>query len=150
MHMRKLMTTVVFAGVLALSAVPSAFADDSLYKSLGGKKAITAVVGEFVGRVAGDSRINGFFKATAADPKRMAKFKANLVDQICEATGGPCKYKGKSMKEAHKGMGISSADFTALVEDLKGALDKFHVKDEDQQKLLGALGGMKGDIVEKM
>ncbi|HLK68585.1 MAG TPA: group 1 truncated hemoglobin [Bryobacteraceae bacterium] len=148
--MRKLMTTVVFAGVLALSAVPSAFADDSLYKSLGGKKAITAVVGEFVGRVAGDSRINGFFKATAADPKRMAKFKANLVDQICEATGGPCKYKGKSMKEAHKGMGISSADFTALVEDLKGALDKFHVKDEDQQKLLGALGGMKGDIVEKM
>ena len=148
--MRNLMTTAVIAGLLALSAVPSAFADDSLYNSLGKKKAITAVVDEFVGRVAGDSRINGFFKATASDPKRLNKFKVNLVDQICQAAGGPCKYKGKSMKEAHKGMGISSADFNALVEDLVGALDKYKVKEADKQALLGALGGMKGDIVEKM
>ena len=79
-------------------------ADDTLYKSLGGKKAITAVVDDFVGRVAADDRINGFFKATAADPARLAKFKKNLVDQICEAAGGPCKYKGKDMKTAHAGM----------------------------------------------
>jgi hemoglobin len=150
MRMRTLMTTVAFAGLLALSSVPSAFADDALYKSLGGKKSITAVVDEFVGRVAGDSRINGFFKADVADPAKLKKFKANLVDQICEAAGGPCKYKGKSMKDAHKGMGISSADFNALVEDLVGALDKFHVKEADKKALLGVLGPMKGDIVEKM
>jgi hemoglobin len=150
MRMRTLMTTAVFAGLMALSSVPSAFADDALYKSLGGKKAITAVVDEFVGRVAGDSRINSFFKADVADPKKLAKFKMNLVDQICEAAGGPCKYKGKSMKDAHKGMGISSADFNALVEDLVGALDKFKVKEADKKALLGVLGPMKGDIVEKM
>src|SRR5215469_9843301 len=149
MRMRTWMTTAVFAGMLALSSVPAAFADDALYKSLGQKKAIQAVVDDFVGRCAGDSRINGFFKATAADPKRLAKFKANLVDQICEATGGPCKYKGKSMKEAHKGMGISSADFGALVEDLSASLDKFKVKEADKNALLGALGPMKSDIVEK-
>jgi hemoglobin len=149
MRMRTLMTTAVFAGMMALSMVPSAFADDALYNSLGKKKAIVAVVDEFVGRVAGDSRINAFFKADVADPKKLAKFKANLVDQICEAAGGPCKYKGKSMKDAHKGMGISSADFNALVEDLVGALDKFHVKEADKKTLLGVLGPMKGDIVEK-
>src|SRR5207244_417515 len=101
MRMRTWMTTAVFAGLLALSSVPSAFADDALYKSLGGKKAIVAVVDEFVGRVAGDSRINSFFKATASDPKKLAAFKGKLVDQICEAAGGPCKYKGKDMKAAH-------------------------------------------------
>jgi len=135
--------------MLALSPVPSAFADDALYNSLGGKKAITAVVDEFVGRCAADARINSFFKTTASDPKRLTKFKSNLVDQICQASGGPCKYKGKDMKTAHKGMGISTADFNALVEDLVGALDKFNVKEADKQKLLGVLGPMKGDIVEK-
>jgi len=102
-----------------------------------------------VGRCAGDARINGFFKATASDPKRLAKFKSNLVDQICEASGGPCKYKGKDMKTAHMGMGISTADFNALVEDLVAALDKFKVKEADKKALLGVLGPMSKDIVEK-
>lgn len=72
-----------------------------------------------------------------------------MVDQICQASGGPCKYTGKDMKSAHQGMGISEADFNALVEDLVGALDKFKVAPEDKQTLLGVLGPMKKDIVEK-
>jgi hemoglobin len=122
--------------------------EKSLYDRLGGKTAITAVVDEFVSRVAADTRINGFFAATASDPKRLAMFKGNLVDQICEASGGPCKYKGKSMKAAHAGMNISSANFDALVKDLVGALDKFKVGQHEKDQLLGALGPMKGDIVE--
>ncbi len=122
--------------------------EKSLYDRLGGKKAITAVVDEFVGRVGADTRINGFFGPTASDPKRLAMFKGNLVDQICEASGGPCTYKGKDMKTAHAGMHISSANFDALVQDLVGALDKFKVGQHEKDQLLGALGPMKGDIVE--
>jgi hemoglobin len=118
--------------------------EKSLYDRLGGKKAITAVVGEFVGNVGADSRINNFFAHT--DLKHLKKM---LVDQICMATGGPCKYKGKDMKTAHKGMGVSEANFNALVEDLVKALDKFKVGATEKNELLGALGGMKGDIVEK-
>ena len=147
------------AAVAALIMVPT-YAQDkkkpakpaaakSLYDRLGGKKAITAVVDEFVARCAADKRINAFFAKTAANPAQLKKFKANLVDQICEASGGPCKYKGKSMKEAHKGMGVSGADFNALVEDLVGALDKFKVPEKEKGELLGALGPMKSDIVEK-
>jgi hemoglobin len=121
----------------------------SLYDRLGGKDAITAVVDEFVGRVAADKRINGFFAQTASDPERLKTFKMRLVDQICEASGGPCKYTGKDMKTAHMGMGVSGADLTALVEDLVGALDKFKVGKTEKDQLLGALGPMKGEIVEK-
>jgi hemoglobin len=145
--MRKYVSLALLTGLIALA--PMSGADDTLYKSLGGKKAITAVVDDFVGRVAADTRINSFFKATAADPARLAKFKKNLVDQICEAAGGPCKYKGKDMKTAHAGMGIASSDFDALVQGLVASLDKFMVKDADQQALLGVLGPMKKDIVEK-
>jgi hemoglobin len=73
----------------ATSGGLAAAAEKSLYTRLGGKKAITAVVDEFVARVAADKRINGFFKATASDPKRLAKFKANLVNQICQGSGRP-------------------------------------------------------------
>jgi hemoglobin len=120
-----------------------------LYERLGGKAAITAVVDEFVARVAADTKINRFFGAAAADPQRLASFKGKLVDQICAASGGPCTYTGKNMKDAHAGMGVSGADFDALVGDLVGALDKFKVPEREKGELLGALGPMKTDIVTK-
>lgn len=144
----KISTVLTLAAALTLPAF-SADTDKSLYERLGGKKSIVKVVDEFVGRVAMDARINHYFAQTAADPARMKKFKLNLVYQICQATGGPCRYTGKSMKEAHAGMGITSADFNALVEDLSGALDKFKVKDREKNELLGALAPMKSDIVTK-
>jgi|SRR5579863_5427007 len=147
--MRKYTLLVLAAGLLTIAPISPAASGDTLYKSLGGKKAITAVVDDFVGRAAADNRINSFFQATAGDPKRLAKFKKNLVDQICEAAGGPCKYTGKDMKTAHAGMGIGGGDFNALVEDLVASLDKFMVKESDKQALLGVLGPMKKDIVEK-
>ena len=72
-----------------------------------------------------------------------------LVEQICSATGGPCKYTGKDMKTAHAGMGVADKDFTALVDDLIKALDKLGVKDPEKTELLTILGGLKGDIVTK-
>ena len=114
----------------------------SLYERLGGKPAITAVVDDFVGNVAADTRINKRF--AGADIPRL---KIRLVDQVCEASGGPCKYTGASMRDAHKGMNITDAEFGALVEDLVKSLDKFKVPAKEKNELLGALGGMKGDIV---
>ena len=120
-----------------------AMADKSLYDRLGGKDAITAVVDDFVANVVADARINKFFANADA-----AHLKAMLVDQICEASGGPCKYTGKSMKESHTGMGVKDEHFNALVEDLVKSLDKFKVPEKEKGELLGALGGMKGDIVQ--
>lgn len=119
----------------------------SLYSRLGGKKAITAVVDEFINVVGADNRINKFFADTVANPTRLQALKDNLVAQICSATGGSCKYKGKDMKTAHKGMGVTDADFTALVEDLVKALDKFSVPEAEKSELLTILGSLKGDIV---
>ena len=115
----------------------------SLYDRLGGKPAITAVVDQFLLNVAADARINSYFANTD-----MAALQANLVDQICEASGGPCTYSGKDMKSAHAGLGVNDAQFDALVEDLVAALDQFNVGDAEKQELLGVLGPMRSDIVE--
>jgi hemoglobin len=123
-------------------------ATKTLYDQLGGKDAIKAVVHDFLGNVAADTKINKRFAKTD-----IPKLEGLLVDQICAATGGPCKYAGKTMADAHKGMKISEDEFTALVGDLVKSLDKFKVAHKDKNdpgsQLLAALGGMKGDIVNK-
>ena len=134
---------------VAVSVHAQGQAQKSLYDRLGGRTAIVAVVDDFVANCAADTRINKFFAATAADKNRLTTFKTNLVDQICEAAGGPCKYKGRDMKTAHAGMGISNADFNALVEDLTKSLNKFKVGKAEQDQLLGVLGPMRAQIVEK-
>lgn len=114
----------------------------SLYDRLGGQEAITLVVDQFVANVAADDRINGRFAGTDLD-----RLERLLVEQICEATGGPCTYAGRDMRTAHAGMNITDAEFNALVEDLVAALDQYDVPEQEKNELLSALGGMKDQIV---
>lgn len=127
---------------VAAVADTTAVAARSLYDRLGGKDAITAVIDDFVANVAADKRINARFAKTD-----IPHFKQMLVDQVCQATGGPCTYTGKSMRDAHQGMKITEAEFNALVDDLTQSLDKHGVPAQEKTELLTALGGMKGDIV---
>jgi len=116
---------------------------ESLYERLGGLEAITSVVDSFVGRCAGDDRINRKFERT--DVPRLKKM---LVDQVCEATGGPCTYTGRDMRAAHDRMGVTAGEFDALVEDLVATLGEFDVPKAEQDELLGLLGPMRDEIVE--
>lgn len=141
----KIISTFFLAMLLsACTSMQSAPPQKSLYDRLGGKPAIQAVVDDFIGNVAADDRINRFFAKT-----NIPRLNTMLVNQICEATGGPCKYEGRSMKAAHTGMGLSDADFNALVEDLVKSLNKFNVPEKEKKELITALAAMKGDIVGK-
>ena len=115
----------------------------SLYERLGGHDAITAVIDSFVACCAGDNRINPKFERT--DVPRLKKM---LVDQVCEATGGPCTYTGRTMRETHDGMGVTAGEFDALVEDLVATLDEFDVPEAEQDELLALLAPMRDEIVE--
>ena len=115
----------------------------TLYERLGGLDAITAVVEKFRDTVAADDRINLKFART--DLGRLRKM---LIDQVCEATGGPCHYGGRGMREAHAGMKVTRGEFDALVDDLVRTLKEFKVPDREQSELLAILGPLKGEIVE--
>ena len=113
-----------------------------LFDRLGGLPAITAVVDEFVNRTTTDPRINQrFFNVDAVNLKKL------LTEFVCVATGGPCKYTGPDMPTSHAGMDLVDDEFTALVENLAAALDKFNVPAKEKGELLGALGPLKPQIV---
>jgi len=135
-------------GMVLAAAVLGACAtmdEPSLYKRLGGRDAIAFVVDDFVANMVADARVSGRFKALK--PPEVNRLKSNLSDQICEAAGGPCSYLGRDMKTAHKGMMVSEAEWNATVENLAKALEKRSVAAREKSELLGALGGMKNDIV---
>ncbi|MFZ5574351.1 MAG: group 1 truncated hemoglobin [Pseudomonadota bacterium] len=136
------LSALSLVAVLAACSSMQPAPQKSLYDRLGGKPAIQAVVDDFIGNVAADGRINGFFANT-----NIPRLNNMLVNQICEATGGPCKYTGRDMKTAHAGMGVTDAHFNALVENLVKSLDKFKVPAKEKNELLTALASMKGDIV---
>lgn len=139
---RNTVLVISLAAALAACQSTAPAPEKKLYDRLGGKPAIEAVVNDFVGNIAGDARINGFFANT-----NVPRLKTLLVEQVCAATGGPCTYTGRDMKSAHLGMGVTQAHFNALVEDLAKSLDKFNVPAREKNELLGALATLKNDIV---
>lgn len=136
-----LFLTIFASGCATQQATVS---EKSLYERLGGKDAIVAVVDDFVGNVVADTRINKRFANSNA-----VRVKSQLVDFVCQGTGGPCKYVGNDMKTGHTGMNISEAEFNALVEDLVTTLDKFKVPAREKNVVLSLLGSMKGDIINR-
>lgn len=115
----------------------------TLFQRLGGMTAVTSAVDDFVARCANDSRINAKFART-----NIPRLRSMLIDQLCEASGGPCRYSGRDMKTTHTGMRVTTAEFNALVEDLVATLNKFGVGKGEQDELLGVLAPMKSEIVE--
>ena len=125
----------ILFGLAGCSGMQQSSGEASLYQRLGGKPAISAVVDDFIGNIAEDRRVNLFF--AHADPARL---KQMLVDQICEGTGGPCKYTGRDMKSAHQDMAITEAHFNWVAEALVKSLNKFKVPAKEQNELVAILG----------
>jgi hemoglobin len=115
----------------------------SLYDRLGGLDMINALTESWVARVGGDDRANGKFART--DIPRLMK---EVADQLCEATGGPCTYTGRSMAETHRGMQTTAGEFDVVMQHLDAALDELNVPRAEQAELVGLLMPMRDDIVE--
>lgn len=114
----------------------------TLFDSMGGEPVLRAAVDRFAEIVVADDRIN--FTFAEAD---MSKFKQLLFEQFCNLSGGPCRYTGRDMRTAHAKLGINTAEFNALAEDLYIALGKAGVPYRLQNKLMALLAPMKRDIV---
>jgi len=121
----------------------------TLWDRLGGEKNVRKVVDDFVALAAKNEKVDFFrndkYKLTGA---QVADLKQKLVELISQTTGGPLKYTGKSMKEVHKDMGITDAQFDAAAADLKEALEKNGAKPDDIKAVLEIVDSTRKDIVE--
>ena len=149
--MKKLLVFISFMLLMAgcasnLSAQSSgAPAGESLYKRLGGYDAIAAVSDDFIGRLASDKQLSRFLVGLSADSQK--RLRQNVVDLLCQATGGPCLYIGRPMKTAHTGLHITESDWDLTVKHLVASLDKFKVPEREKKEFLTLASSLKPDIV---
>jgi len=139
-----LLLTVVMFGLTACASMSSEPAP-SLYKRLGGREGIAGVVDGFVTNALADPRIGPAFKALPA--AKVGPLKSNIADFICENTGGPCSYLGRTMKESHKGLGLAKEDFDACNAALAKALDSASVAPGDKEQVMKLVQSLMPDIV---
>jgi hemoglobin len=135
---------LVVAVCIASAAAISGATEPKLFDRLGGLPAIKAVVDRTLHSAARDPRTSRSFKDIKVDG-----LKESVVEQLCEATGGPCKYEGATMAKVHQGLEISPAEFDAFSQQLVETLDYFKVGAREKDELLQLLAPMRPEIVGK-
>jgi hemoglobin len=136
-----------FAGIAALLIASPLYlsassADEpSMYERLGGYDAIAAVTDELIDRLA-EEKFASFSEAS------LRKVRQNIVDFICEATGGPCFYTGRDIQTAHAGIGITQAQWDNFVVVFGQTMDDFEVPEDIQADFGAMMLPLEDQIVE--
>jgi len=123
-------------------------AGPTLYERLGGVYNIAAVVDDLIERLYVNDTLNAVPAIDKArNPVRKPGVKFQLTALMCQVTGGPEKYTGRSMKETHINLKISEKEWKAMAADFKATLDKFKVPEKEQSELFAIVESTKPDIV---
>ncbi len=120
----------------------------TLYERLGGVYAIAAVVDDFIDRIMDDPRLNANPKVNEAHHRvSRAGFKYLVTEQVCQATGGPQRYTGRSMVASHAHLDITDQEWLAFLDDFRKSLDKFGVPEAERKELFAIVESTRSDIV---
>lgn len=114
------------------------------FESFHGREGLQRISDDFVARDLKDPRIKDAF--AAADTVRLRR---TFAEQLCYLLDGGCAYTGRDMREGHKGMGLQTSDFNAVVENLQHAMDDERVPFRAQNVLLAKLAPMQRTVVER-
>ena len=142
-----LVIMLVLANVTACKAQEQQ-EEKSLYERLGGVYSIATVVDDFLERLLVNDILNANPAINEArDRVPKAGLKYRVTELVCQVTGGPEKYNGRTMKETHKHLNITEKEWDAMAADFKKTLDKFEVPEKEQKELFAIIESTKPDIV---
>ena len=133
---------------LAISQASTTEKAPSLYDRLGGLAPISVVVNDFIDVLVPDPVLNANPAIDAARKRVPAPYlKYHVTAMVCQATGGPCQYHGRGMKESHAHLNITEQEWDRMLTLFKGVLAKHKVPAKETQELLAIVGSTKADIV---
>ena len=110
----------------------------NVYQAIGGRPAVTAAVEGLSGRLLADPSLSRFFPGGVA-----AKHRAYVVTILGEALGGPERYRGPDLARAHRGLGITDADFDRTAVYLAEVLDSLGVPGHLADHIVGIAAGLR-------
>ncbi len=114
----------------------------SIYDAIGGRAAVVAAVDGLYGRLLADPVLGPLFPRGASDRHR-----AYVVTILGEALGGPERYRGPGLADAHRRLGISDAHFDRAAAHLAATLDGLGVPRHLADRIVGIVAGLRPAIV---
>jgi hemoglobin len=124
------------------TAAPAEAAAVSIYQAIGGRAAVTAAVDGLYERIVADPVLGRFFPHGVA-----ATHRAYVVTVLGEALGGPERYRGPDLVRAHRGLGITDADFDRTAGHLAATLDSLGVPGHLAGQIAGIVAGLRPAVV---
>ena len=120
----------------------------SLYDRLGGIYNIATVIDDFIDRIMVDERLNANPRVDEAHHRVSPPgFKYLVTEMLCDASGGPQVYSGRTMGDSHRHLMITEEEWKAFMDDLQQTLDKFEVPQPEQDEVNAIVESTKEAIV---
>ncbi len=119
----------------------------SLFERLGGSPGIAALVEDIVSEHMDNPVIRARFQPLLDVPDQLAVAKKHLCAFLEAGSGGPQHYTGRAMRDAHRGMNISAAEYVAALDDILAVLGRHGVDGQTQNDVLAIAYSLKNDIV---
>lgn len=114
----------------------------SIFEALGGDAALAAAVDGLYDRLTVDPVTESYFRGVAIKDLRR-----HLRIFLAAALGGPAVYRGRDMRTAHAGLGVTSEAWDRTVGHVAGVLADLGVEAELAGRVIGHLAPLRGQIV---
>ena len=118
---------------------------NSLYTRLGGYDGIAMFATSLIGHAQKDEVLARFWTDRGED--RNARDLQILIDYLVNQTGGQMYYTGRDMALAHKGMGITDADWDRFIDIVISVAGELGVGATEGGEVMALLNSLKDQIV---
>lgn len=118
--------------------------EESLYKRLGGEEFVGVLVEKMYSKILSDPTLNVYFYIS--DINFLKKHQKNFFSFIL---GGPRKYDGDDLREAHKHLHLKERDFDQFKTHIDNTLSELHIKSEISRELLAIVEFYRTDVLNK-
>ena len=117
----------------------------TLFDKYGGVPVVTEIVRDFYKRVMRRPNLRRYFVNVTLEA--VIHHQIAFVSMVMGKT--PHDYSGRSMKEAHRGIGVTSASFELAAQLLSDTLVAAEVEQDDIDAIMAKVASLRADIVEK-
>ena len=117
----------------------------TLFDKYGGVPVFTEIVRDFYKRVMRRPNLRRYFVNVTLEA--VIHHQIAFVSMVMGKT--PHDYSGRSMKEAHRGIGITTASFELAAELLSDTLVSAEVEQADIDAIMAKVASLRADIVER-
>ena len=114
----------------------------TLFERLGGLVSIDLAVDRFYERVVADPELSGYF-----DDVDLRRQRAHQKAFLSMALGGPRRYTGRSLAEAHRHLGIGDHHVDLVAGHLAAVLEELGVSPAVSDEVVQAVDGLRDQVL---